>query len=169
MIIWSYFQVQHKCHYDPSYLKGIPRSYGFSYIIQRRFLKQKLSLTAPLETVNQSCHKRMPIGLCVDSISNKNFPFISVVLQLTIMNFKTQCTRVFVCGFYCANGVSITETMTSTHCPIAILSCHSESTACQLVDKLNFCFKIYQQFVWARRITLNVEIIGRSLKRQAIQ
>ena len=61
-------------------------SVALSYITKRRFLKQKLSLTAPWGTVNYYYHERMAVGQCVPTTSNRNFPFISVLLQLTIIN-----------------------------------------------------------------------------------
>ena len=118
-------------------------SVASSYITKRRFLKQKLSLTAPWGTVNYYYHERMAIGQCVPTTSNRNFPFISVILQLTIMNLEYNAHVFLFFAFSAQIVCPLIETIAATHSPMAILSCHLESKVCQLVDKLNFCFKIY--------------------------
>ena len=102
--------------------------------------------------MGQLYNERMHIGQCCTFIDRRNFLFKTELLQLIRMNLKHNVHVFLFVAFSVQVLRSSTETIAVQHSPMAILSCHSESTACQAVDKLNFCFKIYIEFVWASRI-----------------
>ena len=97
----------------------------------------------------QSCHQEL------------EFPSHS---QAIAINKNEHNVHVFLFFTFSVHIVSpLTETIAALHSQMDILSCQSECIVGQLVDKLNFCFKIYIQFVWARRTTLSAQAQGHNL------